>query len=413
MVSASTLRIAWRNLWRNRKRSMLAIGAIAIGQLAFLVTASLMRGYNDEFLKSVTGPMVGHIQVHVPGWREDQSIDLTIGELRSTLAEIGKDPQIEAAAPRIYAPTLAAVAEEGFMSMVVGIDASIESRPSGLLAGRDLSRLIGQHQVLVGSRLALQRGIEPGLEIAAFGQDIDGSIANDLFMVTEIISTPVEVVNSRGMVMSLEDAQHFLAMPDQAHEIVIHVKDVDHLDDTVSRLSLLPELAGFEVLPWQEVVPYAVAMMGVTEGFSYIILFVVLIAAAAGIANTMLMSTFERTHEFGMLLSLGCGPGRLSRMIMTEAVILGLLGVACGTVLGLGFVSLTAESGIDYAALGGRGGSYEVAFKGVQLSSLVYPKMGGVDVVAGVVAVFVTSLVSVVWPLVHIVRLEPMEAMRS
>ncbi|MCK4473634.1 MAG: ABC transporter permease, partial [Anaerolineae bacterium] len=88
MTSTSTLRIAWRNLGRNRKRSLLALGAIAVGQLAFLATSALMNGYGEQYLNSVTGPMVGHIQIHAPGWRDDRSIDLTIGDIDATLAEI-------------------------------------------------------------------------------------------------------------------------------------------------------------------------------------------------------------------------------------------------------------------------------------------------------------------------------------
>jgi len=125
------------------------------------------------------------------------------------------------------------------------------------------------------------------------------------------------------------------------------------------------------------------------------------------------MSTFERKHEFGMLLSLGCGPGRLARMVTVEAVILGLLGVALGTALGLALVAVTSHTGMDYSMLGGSGQeTYEASFQGLNLSSLVYPKLFVSDVVAGLVAVFLTSLLSVLWPVAKIVRMEPMEAMR-
>jgi putative ABC transport system permease protein len=142
------------------------------------------------------------------------------------------------------------------------------------------------------------------------------------------------------------------------------------------------------------------------------VLLIVFVAAAAGIANTMLMSTFERKHEFGMLLSLGCGPFKLSRMVTLEAVLLGLFGVAIGTVLGVGLVLITSQTGMDYAYLGGGQDSYEASFRGLQLSSLVYPRLYARDILAGVVAVFLTSLISVVWPIARISRLEPMEAMR-
>ncbi len=412
MISGSTLRIAWRNLGRNKRRTALAVTAIAVGQLAFLATAGLVTGYIEQFFASVTGPMIGHVQIHQPGWRDDRSVDLTLGNISETVAELRRDANVDHASARVFSPALAALSEEGFMCMVVGVEPDAESHEAGLLAAQVPTNLLGDKRVLVGSGFARKHDIRNGMELAIIGQDIDGSIANDLFTVSGIIPTPVEVINTLGVVMSLEDAQQLLAMPDQAHEIIVHVNDRELLSDTVTRISAIPSLADTEVLPWQELVPHVVSMVGFIDVWKLIILIIVFIAAAAGIANTMLMSTFERTHEFGMLLSLGCSPSRLSRMAALEAILLGLLGVAVGTALGLGFVLLTAESGIDYAALSG-GSTYQVGFKGLELSSHVYPRVGVGDVFTGLIAVFLTAILSVAWPVLHIARLEPMEAMRS
>jgi ABC-type lipoprotein release transport system permease subunit len=412
MTGMTTIRIAWRNLGRNRKRSALALVAIAVGQFVFLAIAALMHGYIGDFHESITGPMVGHAQVHAPEWRDDRSIDLTIDHVSVVLDEVGSDPAVANVSARIYAPVLAALTEEGFMSFVIGVDPAAESHEDGLLPGFGVSA-IGEGRVLVGYNFADRYGIEPGAELALVGQDVDGSIASGLFTVEDIIASPVDIVNNLGIVMTLDDATDMLAMYDQAHEIVIHTRDVDTINETVARLSGLPSLEGLEILPWRDIVPTMVGMLEMVDVFLYVVLMIVFIAAAAGIANTMLMSTFERKHEFGMLLSLGCGPGRLARMITVEAVILGLLGVAIGTALGLGLLAVTSQTGMDYAALGGSGQeSYEASFQGLNLSSLVYPELYVSDVVAGVVAVFLTSLLSVLWPIIKIVRMEPMEAMR-
>jgi ABC-type lipoprotein release transport system permease subunit len=412
MTLTSTLRIAWRNLGRNRKRSVLALAAIALGQFTFLSIAGLMHGYLDSFHASITGPMIGHAQVHAEGWLEDRSMDLTISDASGRIEALRSDTDVVHASSRIYAPVLAALTEEGFMGVVVGVDVAAESHDAGLLPGTDLSGSTGDGQVLVGYGFARRYAIEPGDELALVGQDVDGSIASGLFTVTEVISSPVEVVNNLGIVMGIDDASELLAMYDEVHEIVIHTRDLDQVDQTVARLSSTPELAGLEVLPWREVVPQIVVMFEMVDMFLFVVLLIVFVAAAAGIANTMLMSTFERKHEFGMLLSLGCGPFKLSRMVTVEAVLLGLFGVAIGTALGVGLVLVTSQTGMDYAYLGGGQDSYEASFRGLQLSSLVYPRLYARDILAGVVAVFLTSLVSVVWPIARISRLEPMEAMR-
>jgi ABC-type lipoprotein release transport system permease subunit len=356
--------------------------------------------------------MVGHAQIHAREWLEDRSMDLTIDDVSVVLDEVRGDPAVTNVSARIYAPVLTALTEEGFMSFVVGVDPLAESHDDGLLPGFD-EATIGGGRVVVGYNFARKYGIEPGAELALVGQDIDGSIASGLFTVTDVVASPVDIVNNLGIVMTLDDATDMLAMYDQAHEIVIHTVDVETINDTVARLSGLPSLEGLELLPWRDVVPTLVGMIEMVDVFLYFVLMIVFVAAAAGIANTMLMSTFERKHEFGMLLSLGCGPGRLARMITVEAVILGLLGVAIGTALGLGLFAVTSHTGMDYAALGGGGQeSYEASFRGLNLSSLVYPKLYVSDVVAGLVAVFLTSLISVLWPVAKIVRMEPMEAMR-
>ena len=412
MAVPSTLRIAWRNLGRNRKRSLLAVGAIAIGQFSFLAVAALLNGYTDDFLDSLTGPLVGHIQVHAYEWRDERSIDLVMDDIDAKLAEIRSDPGVAHASARIYAPVLAALTEDGFMSVVVGIDPEAETHDSGLLPAGVRSGAFEGRSVLVGRGFARRYDIAPGMELALVGQDVDGSIASGLFTVADTIRSPVEIVNNLGIVMTLDDARDLLAMSEDAHEIIVHVRNSDVIDETVSRLSGAPTLAESEVLPWRDVVPQLVAMIGMMDAFILIVLGVVFIAAAAGIANTMLMSTFERTHEFGMLLSLGCGPGRLARMITVEAVILGLIGVGTGTVLGLVFLAVTSQTGLDYAALSG-GETYEVAFKGLQMGTVVNPRLYASDIAAGIMAVFLTSLLSVIWPILRIVRLEPMEAMRT
>jgi len=412
MAGSSTLRIAWRNLGRSRKRSALALAAIALGQFVFLAVAALMHGYMGEFHASITGPMIGHAQIHAPGWLDDRSIDVTIDGVADVLDEVRRDPSVEHVSARIYAPVLTALTEEGFMSFVVGVDPVSESHDAGLLPGLDAAALMGEGRVLAGSGFARRYEIEPGAELALVGQDIDGSIASGLFTVTEIVSSPVDIVNNLGIVMTLDDAGELLAMYDAAHEIVVHTRDLDTVGETVTRLSALPALADLEVQSWREIVSQMVAMFEMVDVMLLVILGIVFVAAAAGIANTMLMATFERKHEFGMLLSLGCGPGRLARMITVEAVILGVLGVVIGTVLGLGLLLITQQTGLDYAALGGASDSYEATYKGLHLSSLVYPRLYVSDVLSGMVAVFLTALLAVVWPIMRIARMEPMEAMR-
>jgi putative ABC transport system permease protein len=413
LVSSSTLRIAWRNLGRNGKRTAFALTAIGIGQLAFLITAGLLNGYADQFLNSITGPLIGHVQIHAHEWREQRSVDRTIGDLTSVLSATGSTAGVANVAPRVYAPVLVAVETEGFMGFLVGVDGPSEAHRGGLFRNGARGERLGQGRCLVGRSFASRNGVAAGDTLALVGQDVDGAIASGLFEVGEIISSTVDVVNNQGIVLSLEDAQSFLYLGDEAHEIVVHVENPDAVQDVLALLVSSPQLDGLEVLPWQEISPITAAFMKIMDEYLGIFLLIVIIAAAAGIANTMLMSTFERRHQFGMLLALGTTPWRLVRILVLEAVILGQLGAAAGTALGLALVGYAARNGIDYAALGGAQEQYEIAFQGLQLSSIVFPSLSVSDVLTGAVAVFAVSIVAIIWPSLHIAHLEPMEALRS
>lgn len=407
----STLQLAWRNMGRNRKRTALALTAIAVGQFALLFTDGLMHGFGDAMFEAVTGPMLGHVQIHAEKWRDERAMDLAVEDLERTLADIRRDPGVERVSPRIFAPALAAVEEDADMVVVVGIDTAAESSRTGMLAGVPPEKLPADHRVLVGAALAKVMGIDAGAEIAIIGQGADGSIANDLYTVVGILPSLVEVVNRSGIVMSLSDAQELFVMPDQAHEIAVHGKPPVDAAALAQGLGERPSLAGTEVVPWEEVVPtlaMAIKMMDFTGLF---VLFLVFIAAAAGIANTLMMSTFERMHEFGMLLALGCRPRRIVRMIFVEAALLGLLGIAVGTALGMAAVFATS-GGIDFMAMGGEAAA-DMAFEGMTMPGLIFPRLEVMDVAIGVIAIVLTSLGAAIWPAMFAARLEPMEAMRS
>lgn len=165
-------------------------------------------------------------------------------------------------------------------------------------------------------------------------------------------------------------------------------------------------------MPWREAAPELVTIIEMKSWSDLIFVVILFVAAAAGIANTMMMSTFERTREFGTLLAVGCRPTRMVRMVLLESVVLGLVGVAIGSVLGAAIVLITSQTGIDYSALGGIRAE-EVAFKGLNISYVIYPKFEFRHVLYGVIAVTLTSVLASLWPAAFAARLQPVEAMRS
>jgi len=409
-MSIRMLQMAWRNLGRSKKRTGLALLAIGVGQFALLATNGLMRGYGDNIQAAITGPLIGHVQIHDPNWRDERALDLMIEDVNAMLASVTSNPQVASAAARIYSPVLVAPQEEAFMAVIVGLQPEIESDEAGMLSGLDTPLEPGK--VLIGHQLARKMQIEAGAEIAVIGQAVDGYMANALFEVQAIIRCPVELVNLSGIVMDLSEAQTFLAMPDSAHEIVLRLGADESASEVATTLSERPQLAHLEILPWAQLVPELVTVIKSTEFTGYFILILVFVAAIAGIANTLMMSTFERMHEFGMLLSLGCRPLRIVALIVLEACLVAILGVAIGTLLGYGFVGMAQTDGINMATWGGSETS-DMGFKGLTIPMNIFPRVQARDSLLGLVAIMITSLLASIWPAWIAGRLEPMEAMRT
>ncbi len=415
----STIRVAWRNLWRNRRRTLLALAAIVLGQFTLVFVNCMTAGMYDDMFRAVTGPLVGHVQIHHRDWREERATDLFVDDLSKVTSEIRAVPGVTSVSPRIYSAVLSvsgektdepAVAEP---AMIVGIDVSVEARKGGFLEDLGGDELPGNRGVVLGKVLANRLKLKPGQSIAVIGQDADGFPASDLFTVRAIVSGKVDVVKTMGILMSAGDAGEFLAMPDQAHEIVVQGGDADDAEDLSERIAALASLEGAEVLPWRKAAPQLAQMIDMKDWFDLIFIAIVFVAAAAGIANTATMSTFERTHEFGMLLAVGARPGRIINMVLIESVALGLAGVALGSALGTAAVLITSHTGIDYSALATTNAVEDFSFKGLSFSYMIYPKFELRHVIFGIAAVTMTSVIASVWPAGLAARLEPVEAMRS
>ncbi len=244
------------------------------------------------------------------------------------------------------------------------------------------------------------------------GQDAYGFPVSDLYRVKDAFMSRVDLVNTMGVVMALPDARELFAMPDEAHQLLVHGYDHEDADRLAEAVRGLPAASGLEVLSWREAMPELANMLDLKGVVDVIFVAIVFVAAAAGIANTAIMSTYERTHEFGMLLAVGARPRRVLGMVLVESIVLGLIGVALGSALGVAVVLVTNRTGINYAALGGVEAD-AIGFAGISFSYVIHPILEARHVVFGVVAVTLTSVLASMWPAASAARLEPVEAMRA
>ena len=182
--TGSTMRMAWRNLWRNPRRTALALAAIGLSVTLVLAYTSILRAYDQWIVETITGPMLGHVQAHAPQWRKDRLMERTLRHVDATLAELRRDPDVASATARVYAPALAAREEEGFA--VMGIDSGAESGPARLLT--DVVEPLQEREALIGRQLAELMNVRVGDEVAVVGQGVDGSVANGISAIVGFFS---------------------------------------------------------------------------------------------------------------------------------------------------------------------------------------------------------------------------------
>jgi len=275
-----------------------------------------------------------------------------------------------------------------------------------LKQGRPLSATPAR-EVVLGVSLAEELGLAPGGELVLVGQAADGSLANDRYTVVGLADAGSFEANASAVFLHLADAQSFFALGQGVHQIIVRlpVEDDEHLAAPVSLMRGALDLHSLELLPWTEILPEMKGAMDAKRKNSGVIDYIVFLIVALGVLNTMTMSTFERTREFGVMASLGTRRRRILAMVVLEALIQGVIGFALG--LALSWVLL---HGMGTADLSGMSGNTD--FMGMRMPDSIplalYPPAVG----SAAVTALLTMLAGGLLPAIRASRLKPVEATR-
>ncbi len=429
---ATVVRLAFRNLGRNKRRTALALASIVIAQFFVLAVDGFMAGYGDSMRDVMTGPLLGHVQIHAPGFSEKRSMDLVMDDASRKTRELRALPEVSAVFPRIYAPSLVAKSETGFVAVVMGIDAQAERERGGFLEELGASQAVtalsspaqaeasdaddgapaAKKKALVGAALARRQGLAVGDELAVMGQRLDGAMAADLVRVVGIVPSSIDLINSSGVLLDIGQAQDIYGLNDQVHELTLRGKDPGAAEQLAAKVEALDSMAGTVVTPWQKGAPELVQMIQMMDSFTWVVLAFVFLAAAAGIANTMVMSAFERVREMGVLLALGATPARIVAMLIVETLLLGGLGLLLGSALGTAFNAWLGDVGVSMTQFASSDDLADLSFNGINFNMMVYARNRSEVLLQSLAAMGITCLLAVMWPTRMVLRLEPTEAMR-
>jgi len=337
-------RIGWRNLGRNRRRTLITVIGLALGYSAVVVMTGLSRGLVAEMIDNGTGMLTGQLQVFADDYLPDRGIYDTLGgrdgiDVEALVAEVASDPRVSAATPRVYAGGLVSTGVATAAGVVLGIDPR-EIRVSRLLTYIDEGRVPtpGQYEIVIGREMANQLDASPGDEVIVVAPGADGSLGNDLFIVSGIFSTSVTELDLGYAVAPIEVVQELVALPsERIHEIAARVDDPWAADAAAEGVKSLigPNGPTADVRPWTEFRPEMVEYANLATSMEWMLIVFVFGMAIWGVANTMLMSSFERRREFAVLLALGAGPALIVRSVLAEALVLGAVALAFGVAVTL------------------------------------------------------------------------------
>ncbi len=345
------IRIAYRNLFRQRRRSLLTVLAMAVGFALCSLSIGISDGTYMGLIEAFTRDRTGHVQVHKKGYLDKPTLYNTIVDPDRVGQIIGFLPSVEAWAPRVYSAVLAAAGNKTTGARIVGVlperEAQTTRLKSKVRAGRFLSKRQGP-EVMLGYGLAEVLNATTGDEVALIGQAADGSIANDVYRVVGVVGDGKDPYDRVACYMHLETAQAFLALDRRVHEIAVVVEDLSLSVRIAGKMRGLLDNGLLDVSPWQVVERTFYRAMQADVQSMWISLGIIMLIVAIGVLNTVLMAIMERTREFGVLRALGTRPSNVFFLILVETVCLSILSILLGGALSLLGNFMLSIYGITY-----------------------------------------------------------------
>ncbi len=407
------VKMAWRNIWRNPRRTILTISAIAFSSLLLVFMLSFQFGSYETMINTSVKIHIGHLQVQADEYLDKKTIGLVVPNPAAVAAVLETIPQVEAYTFRGQTFSLVSSKQRTCGAVVTGIDPRREAQVSRLKKlirqGSFLSEK-DRAQALIGKLLARNLRLGLGDELTVLGQARDGSIAATVVTIKGIYSSGIDEFDRSAIQIPLKTFQTVYAMNDAVHEVVIIAKslsDVAGIKRSIeSKLLALENQKPLRTLDWQELMP------GLRQGIEMdlisgmIFYFLLILVVAFSILNTFLMAIFERTKEFGVMMAIGTTPGRLTKVLLIESMTLTVIGIISGILLGIMMTLYFQSRGIDFS-----GASDLLSQFGI--SGRMYPKLTMLSAISGPLAVWAITFLAALYPALKVRRMRPVDAMRA
>jgi ABC-type lipoprotein release transport system permease subunit len=400
------LKMAWRNIWRNARRTGITIAAMTLALFLLVLWTSLFEGFLVRMETSLVEIELGDVQIFAPNYRDRPSLFETIEAPDELLVEL--DQRGFRAASRLLAGALVASGEAAAGASLFGIDLERDKNVSEIYAQiRDGTWLDDADPagVVIGARLAKTLSVGPGDELVVLSQAADGSMANALYIVRGVLNLISETTDRAGIFMTDQAFRELLVMPDGAHLVTVRRPVAADFDTAVAEVRDMA--AKLDVKSWRELNPTLASYIDSTRGIFFVFYIVFYFAVAILLLNSMLMAVFERIREFGVLKAIGLPPGRLFVLILLESGLQTMISVTVAAALLIPSLWYLYQVGLNIAVLAGG-----LTFAGIVFDPIWKAHFTRYVFVSPVATLLVIVFLGTLYPALKAARLTPVAAIR-
>ncbi len=399
--------IAWRNIWRQKTRSLVIITAILIGLWGLLFVIGFSNGFMKSFLDNAIKYEHSHIQIHHADFKTDQELKFFIEEGKSLATTIGALPNVKAVAERTIVNGMISSSKASAGIKLMGIDTTKEKQLTQfdelIIKGTFLNSK-RKNPIIVGQQLAEDLNVKLNSKVVITFQNLAGDIIPVAYRVAGIFQTSSPVLNQSTGIVMLKDLNKHAGLPNMVNEIAIMVEDPQMLETTQNAINSMSST--YLVENWREVAPELALIADQSSINILVLVLIFMLALIFGIINTMLMAVLERIRELGMLKAIGMNKFRLFFMIMIETMFLSIVACPIGLLLGYLTLNYFGSEGLDLSA-------YAKGLEQLGYSTKIYPAVLTEHFIILTLGILITSILASIYPAVKAVKLKPAEALRK
>jgi putative ABC transport system permease protein len=401
------LKIAWKNVWRSRGRSMVVIGAIVVGIWALLFGTGFMNGFMVSHMADVINHDVSNFQVHHPEFKTDYDIKFFIPEGEKKANELRSWPGVRGATSRIIINGMIASSRKASGTQIRGVDVeneAIVTRLDSLISEGTYFEGIKRNPIVIGEKLAEELKVKLRSKVVLTFNDGNGDITSAAFRVVGLVKSSSLKINELYAFVRKSDLKPILANDNQVHELAI-VTDAQVDEETIVK-KYNEQYAGDLAESWRIISPELAVMQEMYSQMLYILLVIIMLALVFGIVNTMLMAVLERMRELGMLMAVGMNKLRVFLMVMVETIFLSVVGAPLGLLVGWLTILYFQHVGVDLS-------NYSEGLEAFGYSSILYPYVEPDAYITVTIGVVVTAIIGAIYPAWKAVKLNPVEALHK